>query len=245
MPPLTAERRRQIQTAINAGRRPGRGESNRTVLATGAGARGHNKYVVLADAAGNLTPAGEFYYEQTQESRPEAQFDRNQQLISRNGNDYIRTRSGREALVRSLRPDGSTRVTKLGESFFKDRYVEYVVHVPTKIEGKRANGSTYTKEEWLPVHKLGISSIMESARYTPEQAHARVRSRVLSELGLRTQGGETVLLEVSSETWTYDRARDNQWQISSMATQVDAEGRVDVQTALRQPMAALPREALA
>ena len=89
------------------------------------------------------------------------------------------------------------------------------------------------------MHKLGINSIMENARFTPVQAHARVRSRILSELGLRTQGGETVLLEVSQETWTYDRSRDSQWQISSMDTQVDAEGRVDVQTALRQPMAAL------
>ena len=89
------------------------------------------------------------------------------------------------------------------------------------------------------MHKLGINSIMENARYTPAQAHTRVRSRILQELGLRTQDGETVLLEVSSERWTYDRSRDTEWQISSMVTQVDAEGRVDVQTALRQPMAAL------
>jgi len=226
--------------AINAGRRPTRGESNRTVLATGAGATGRNKYVVLADASAMLTPAGEFYYKETGKRRPEAAFERSQQLISRNGNDYIRTRTGRETLVRSLKADGSTRVTKTGQAFFRDKFVEFVVHVPAGIVGTRQNGTQHVRQEWLPVHKLGLNSIMENARFTPAQAHTRVRSRILSELGLRTQGGETVLLEVSSEVWTYDRSRDDQWQISSMATQVDAEGRVDVQTALRQPMAALP-----
>ena len=97
MPPaLSAAHRREIQTAINAGRRPTRGESNRTVLATGAGERGRNKYVVLADASAALTPAGEFYYETTGQARPEAAFDRSQQLISRGGNDFIRRRNGRE-----------------------------------------------------------------------------------------------------------------------------------------------------
>jgi len=216
------------------------------VLATGAGTAGRNKYVVLADASATLTPAGQFYYEETGQTRPEAAFDRSQQLISRNGNDYIRTRTGREVLVRSLRADGSVTVTKTGEAFFRDKFVEHVVHVPSRVVGVRQNGTQYVRQEWLPVHKLGLNSIMENARFTPAQAHTRVRSRILSELGLRTQGGETVLLEVSSETWTYDRSRDDQWQISSMATQVDAEGRVDVQTALRQPMAALPpRDALA
>ena len=156
MAPLTAARRRQIQTAINAGRRPTRGESNRTVLATGAGARGRKKYVVLADASATLTPAGEFFYEQTGQARPEAAFDRSQQLISRAGNDYIRGRNGRELLVRSLRSDGSTTVTKTGEAFFRDKFVEFVIHVPTRVVGTRKNGTQYSREEWLPVHKLGI-----------------------------------------------------------------------------------------
>jgi len=140
--------------------------------------------MVLADAAGNLTPAGDLYYDETGIAKLEAAFDRQQDLISRNGNDYIRTRTGREAMVRSLQADGSMRVTRLSESFFKDKFVECVVHVPARIQLRRANGTQHVREDWLPGHKLGINSIMENARYTPEQAHARVRSRVLSELGL-------------------------------------------------------------
>ena len=215
------------------------GGSNRTILATGAGPnRRQNKYVVLADGAGKLTPAGAWYYETTGAQRPRAAFSQDQELISRGGNDYIRTRDRREALVRSLRADGSVRITQLGRTFFRSRYREYVVHVPVTIRGRHKNGKDYDREDWLPVHKLGIAGIMESEQYTEAQAHARVRSRVLSELGLRTRGGETVLLEVSGETYTYNRA--GEWQISSMATEAGRDGEAVTDVAIRQPMAALP-----
>ena len=136
MPPLTEARRQEIRTAIQANRKPTRGASNRTILVTGAGPnRRQNKYVVLADGAGKLTPAGIFYYQTTGAERPRAAFSQDQELISRGGNDYIRTRDRREALVRSLRPDGTTRVTQLGRAFFKNGYREFVVHVPVIIRG--------------------------------------------------------------------------------------------------------------
>ena len=119
MPRLTDARRQEIRTAIRAGRQPARGASNRTILATGAGRnRRRNKYEVLADGAGKLTEAGRFYYETTGAERPRAAFDVDQELISRGGNDCIRTRDRRESLVRSLRPDGTTTVTQLGRAFF-------------------------------------------------------------------------------------------------------------------------------
>ena len=64
-----------------------------------------------------------------------------------------------------------------------------------------------------------------------------MKSRVLSELGLRTQGEETVLLEISGETYTYDR--DGEWQISSMSTSAGRDGEAVVDVAIRQPMAGL------
>ena len=119
MPRLTDARRQEIRTAIRADRKPTRGASNRTILVTGAGPnRRQNTYVVLADGAGKLTEAGGFYYETPGAEKPRAAFDQDQELISRGGNDYIRTRDRREALVRSLRPDGSTKVTQLGRAFF-------------------------------------------------------------------------------------------------------------------------------
>ena len=58
--PLTDEQRRQIDIAITAERQPTRGVSNPTTLATGAGARGRNRYLVLADAGRRLTEAGRY-----------------------------------------------------------------------------------------------------------------------------------------------------------------------------------------
>ena len=107
---------------------------------------------MLADGAGKLTPAGIFYCESTGAQRPRAAFTQDQELISRGGNDYIRTRDRREALVRSLRPDGSTRLTQLGRAFFKNRYREYVVHVPVTIRGgsRQSNEGTSwgSQESW-------------------------------------------------------------------------------------------------
>ena len=238
MPRLTDARKQEIRTAIRAERQPTRGGSNRTILATGAGPnRQRNKYVVVADGSGKLTEAGRFYYEATGAERPRAAYDVNQELISRGGTDYIRTRDRREALVRSLRPDGSTQITQLGRVFFRTRHREYVVHVPVTILGRHKNGKDYDREDWLPVHKLGIAGIMENEQYTEAQAHSRVKSRVLGELGLRTQGGGTVLLEVSGETYTYNRNRE--WQISSMSTEAGRDGEAVVDVAIRQPMAGL------
>ena len=207
MPRLADARKEEMAAAIRAGRAPYRGAGNRTLLSGAAGANWRqNRYVVLADAAGRLTPAGEWYCATTGAQRPRAAFSQDQELIRRGGNDYIRTRDRREALVRSLRTDGTTRLTRLGRAFFRNRYREYVVHVPVTIRGRHANGRDYDRQEWLPIHNLGISGIMESEQYTEEQAHARVRSRVLSELGLRTEGGdETVLLQVLGETNAYTR----------------------------------------
>ena len=84
---------------------------------------------------------------------------------------------------------------------------------------------------------------MESEEYAEEQAHARVRSRVLSELGLRTEGGdETVLLQVSGETYAYNRV--GEWQISSMATEAGRDGEAVTDVAIGQPLAALPPASL-
>ena len=198
--PLSNEQRRQIDIAITAERQPTRGVSNRTTLATGAGGLGRNRYLVLADAGGRLTEAGRYYYRRTGQPAPRAAYDRNQPLITRGRNDYVRAANGRERLVRGLGSDGSVRVTALGRDYFRDKRTEHIVHIPVVITGTRANGQSYTRrsnagtgeQTHLPVSRLGVGQILESSALTREQAAARVRSRVLQELGLRTQGGQTV-----------------------------------------------------
>ena len=74
MPRLTDARKEEMTAAIRAGRLPHRGAGNRTILSIAAGAKRQNRYVVLADAAGRLTPAGEWYYATTGAQRPRAAF---------------------------------------------------------------------------------------------------------------------------------------------------------------------------
>ena len=124
MPPLTEQRRREIDIAITAGREPRRGQSNVTTLATGAGERGRNKFVILAGADAKLTPAGRYFYETTGQRPPTVMYDRNQEPVTRGNRTFIRGRDGREILVRSYRPDGAVRVTRAGQDFYKDKHTE-------------------------------------------------------------------------------------------------------------------------
>ena len=211
--PLTDEQRRQINVAIATERQPRRGVSNRTTLATGAGARGLHKYFVVSDAWVRWTDAGRDYYRQTGQTAPRVAYHRNQPLLTGGSNDCVRAANGRERLVRGLGANGQMRVTALGRDYSRERRTEYIVHIPVVIEGTRANGQSYTRTTnrgndetvHLPVSRVGIGQISESSALTREQAAARVRSRVLREIGLRTQGGQTVLMEVSGETYKYDR----------------------------------------
>ena len=56
--------------------------------------------------------------------------------------------------MRSLQ-GGEHRLTKLGNGFFRDKYCEYLVHVPVIIRGRRRSGRNYERRDWLPVNELG------------------------------------------------------------------------------------------
>ena len=107
-----------MRIALAGGTLPKRGRSNQTTLNLKRNP-GKSSYVLLARADGSLTKAGEHYYGQdTLLLRPTRQFDYNTPIIKKGPNDYIRTRDGKEALIRSLKSDGSTSLTRLGRLFF-------------------------------------------------------------------------------------------------------------------------------
>ena len=104
MPPLTEQRKRELDIAITAGREPRRGQSNVTTLATGAGERGRNRFVILAGADAKLTPAGRYFYETTGQRPPTVMYDRNQEPVTRGNRrlfaDAMGERSWCEATAR-------------------------------------------------------------------------------------------------------------------------------------------------
>ena len=89
------------------------------------------RYAMLSRPNGELTRAGQYYYQLIGRPPPSRQYDRNQPLIREGPNDFLMLREGAKKLLRSLQPNGNYQLTKLGRHFFKDKWVDWVVHVPS------------------------------------------------------------------------------------------------------------------
>ena len=44
----------------------------------------------------------------------------------------------------------------------------YIHSDSSRVVGVRQNGTQYMRQEWLPAHKIGVNSIMESVGYVGE-----------------------------------------------------------------------------
>ena len=226
--------RDSVGAAVHAGRRARITQMGRVALPTGDGPRA---YLVLVRGDGSLTDAGRYFYHLTRTEPPtDRAMDQDQEPERVGDSEFARDAQGRRVRLRTLGPDGQFTYTLVGRRFFGRRRVEYLVSVPVVIEGTRKNGQTYTRADYLPADKLGIGQIIGSALHTPAQRWARVKTRILEQLGIRTQGGRTVLLEISGETYYYDRTRE--WLKSELITTPSAHG-PQVQALLRRPMGAL------
>ena len=133
---MNSNREKAINVAIAAGRSPKVGRSGQTTINLKQ-REGKSSYALLSRADGSLTKAGEHYYKATGGPSPSRQFDNGAPLIKKGAGDYVNTRNGKLSLVRMLRPDGSTQVTRLGKQYFRGSKTEYVVSIPVRMpEGK-------------------------------------------------------------------------------------------------------------
>ena len=234
---LNNQRRAAIDIAISARTEPAVGRSGQTTLRLRQNP-GRSSYTVLSRADGSLTPGGIHYYAATGLATPSSQFDRGTPLVKKGAGDYVQTRNGKLALVRKLLPDGTTHVTRLGKQYFKNPKTEYVVSVPVRISGTNARGRVQNRTTLLPVDMLGIGRILQDNSVSVSEASrvARVKSHVLEKLTISTMGGESVLMQVSNETFTYNR--EGQWLISQLTTSVQ-DGVASTQAVMRQPLGSL------
>ena len=233
---LSLDRRNAISVAVAAGTAPTTGRSGQTNLRLRQ-IPGRSSYSVLSRADGSLTAAGDFYYAAVGGPPPSRQFNQQAEMVQKGSSDYIMTRSGELALVRRLRPDGSSVVTRLGKLYFRTRRSEYVVSVPATISGTNTRGRTQSRRTLLPVSMFGIGRILADASLSEQSRVARVKSHVLEKLAIRTSGGASVLMEISGEVFTYDRTGD--WLISRMTTEIQ-DGEAVTSAVLRQPLGAAP-----
>ena len=173
--------------------------------------------VLLTRPNGQLTRAGQFYYSVTGRRPPSRQFDESQPLIRDGASDYILMRSGRRQLVRTLQPDGQYHVTKLGKAFFKDKYTEWLAHVPVIIRGTRRRGrnagNSYERHDYLPVTALELGLSRQNDAWSEAQIARNVKEAVLRQLG-QPEANEPIYM-ISGET--YFLHPTNEWAIAVAA----------------------------
>ena len=132
--------------------------------------------------------------------------------------------------MRTLQADGQYHLTKLGKAFFKDKYTEWLAHVPVIIRGRRRNGNPYERHDYLPVTALELGLSRQNDAWSEAQVARNVKEAVLRQLG-QPEANEPIYM-ISGET--YFLHPTNEWAYSSSSMQV-IDNRVDTQIRLRQP----------
>ena len=230
-----AQQRQAIKLAAEAGVRARTSAAGSETLPL---THHHLRYAMLSRPNGELTRAGQYYYQLIGRPPPSRQYDRNQPLIREGPNDYIMLRGGAKKLLRSLQPNGNYQLTKLGRHFFKDKWVDWVVHVPVIIRGVRRNGRNrgmpYERTKRLPVTDLNVALSRQSAGLSDAQAARSLKASVLAQLG-NPEPNDSIL-ELSDESYYLDATRE--WTFSQQAMQV-VDDQVVVDTVLDQPLGAL------
>ena len=122
--------------------------------------------------------------------------------------------------------------------FFKDKYTEWLAHVPVIIRGTcrrgRNAGNSYERHDYLPVTALEIGLSRQNDAWSETQIARNVKEAVLRQLG-QPEANEPIYM-ISEKT--YFLHPTNEWAYSSSSMQV-IDNRVDTQIRLRQPLGAL------
>ena len=104
-------------------------------------------------SAGTITTAGRRYQELTGSTLESFAYNPDQVPKRRGNAEFITMKSGKEKVIRNFDPATSEySYTTLGKRFFKDVRKEYIVKVPAKFVGVRANGRPYERNGYFPFH---------------------------------------------------------------------------------------------
>ena len=172
--------------------------------------------------------------------------------MKRKGNtDYLktdaRTKDGWRAIRTFNSGTGEWRLTALGKRWFADHdgWQEYVVRMPATFDVYRAGRNNVQYEGWFPYELLDISlrQRLDSLTVGPvperDSRIAWFKAKILDMLESRRDESGQVVLHFESDVRVYlDPNRD--WEFSSMSTQVQDNGSVELETFLNTPLRGLP-----
>ncbi len=100
----------------------------------------------MVNQAGQLTPAGKFYYEQTG-TAPPGKFDFSQNPARKWRSLMISLLDGSKKAVGRFDPVSKDfKPTALGRSFYKNRKDRYTVLIPVSVDLVRKNGSVNSRD---------------------------------------------------------------------------------------------------
>ena len=202
---LRAKRKTLIQTAIEGNIVPQRSKSSSDLLLR----LGNNKHAKLQQR-GKTTPAGRFYFAQTQ-TTPET-YDIQGTVVQRGSTEFLVT-NGKARVLRRLVGNEYT-YTRLGRQFFNAKKTSYLVHVPAVI--KKSFSNSRGREFMVPHNAFMYEQLVLSANLNEAERKEQLKSKVLAfmESNLDRINGRIVLYHDSDPVlydengqWTFDEQK--------------------------------------
>ena len=215
---------RFLNQAIESNSRPRKTANDSILLRHGT------QYKVLVNTSGGLTKSGQEYQRLTDSTLETFSYDP-QQTPKRVGNqEFIKTRGGKERLVRNFDPtandgQGKFKYTQIGKRYYANKKTEYIVRVPAIFKGTRANGQEYSREGLFPIHQ----PISVPANYTQAQRDAHIKLHVTNDFE------DNVIAEFSQESIIYNP--DSPWSVIEMTTSPESMSSPDI---VERPLGVCP-----
>ena len=180
---LKSKRKHLISSAIADNRRPQRSKSSGDVLLSLDG----NKRFTKLQQRGKTTPAGRFFFSQTQTS-PDT-YDIEGTVVQRGSTEYLLT-NGKARVLRRL-IGNSYDYSRLGKQYFQHKKTAYLVHVPAVI--KKAFSRSKGRKAWFRTMLFMFEEVTVSHNYSETERRHQLKNKVLSfmEQNLDTLDGKS------------------------------------------------------
>jgi hypothetical protein len=188
----------------------------------------------LVTDSGEVTKQGRYWEQKTGELLPAGGFLQ-QKAVREGGVESIRLRDGTKGITRRWNEArGDWDFTRLGNRYYSTLRRNYVVSMPVKVQGKRANGSTYEYRAHIFVERNGLTAKDLPLRLRSPERYEKVKE--LIHLEIRADG---VLYEVSEEKWVLDKRGG--WKVSEELVGTDPEtGEAEAHVVIDRRVGAAP-----
>ena len=173
------------------------------------------------------------------------------QPVTRGGTTFLQANRG-EKKIRVWQPAaGQWNLTALGKRYYRDRPSEYIISIPVRYDIIRnRDGAEVRYKGYMPVTQLsarlrGLIGELTAEGGDDNNLLERLRTGILSEvIRWRDEEGNIAIHYESDVTTFYDPGTPRGWKYSEMRTTIEADGGVEQQAFLDQPMRAARPSAL-